>query len=66
MQNFDYPRYTFNSVKACFVTLEQLRSTRNDTFFFVLTKDTKDKVQFKKSKSFCTLMQHTTKSVCLV
>ena len=40
MQIFDY---TFNSIKACFVALEQRRSTRDDTFFLVLTKDSKNK-----------------------
>ena len=40
MQIFDF---SFNSIKACFVALEQQRSTRNDTFFLVLTKDSKDK-----------------------
>ena len=48
MQIFDY---TFNSIglKACFVTSEQRRPTRNDTFSLVLTKDSKNKEKNLKS-----------------
>ena len=44
--------YTFNSKKACFVALEQRRSTRNDTFSWFWPRIPKIKKKIEKSKWF--------------
>ena len=47
--------FSFNSIKACFVALEQQASTRNDTFSWFWPRIPIIKKNFEKSKFFCVL-----------
>ena len=43
---------SFNSIKACFVALEQRGSTRNDTFSWFWPRIPKIKKKFENQNSF--------------
>ena len=52
--------FSFNSIKAYFVALEQQGSTRNDTFSWFWPRIPIIKKKFEKSKFFC-LLSNTSK-----